>query len=532
MNRRIVTALLLTLTAAAIPSAAQTAPASRASSTVSTTAAMTPLERRASLSLDSVRNSPLELRLLLFKMPKGSDLHNHLYGAINAETWIKDAAEDGMCLDPSAIRGTAPVFSTGEGQPPACPSSKIPAADVFKNQHLYDDLINAFSMRNFVPTPGVSGHDHFFNTFARFNGVSEKHLAEWVDEIASRAARQNVQYIELMHTPTFGRTAAASYEIGWQDDLARFRDALLAKNVVSADVAAAKAQLDDSEAARAKLDHCGQPDALPVCQTEIRYLCQILRGFPKQQVFAHLILCFETVSADPRFLGINMVMPEDGYYSMHDYSDQMRMVGFLHQLYPKVHVTLHAGEIASPLVTYEGLCCHIRLAVEQAGAERIGHGVDVMWEDHPHRLLHEMADKHVMVEINLSSNDAILGVTGKNHPLPLYRKFGVPVSFSTDDEGVSRADMTSEYVRAVQSYGLTYIELKQMIRTGLEHIFLPGESLWAAPDKFTVPVAACAHDKFGADKPSASCAAFLKSSERARQQWELERRFHQFESEL
>jgi len=38
--------------------------------------------------------------------------------------------------------------------------------------------------------------------------------------------------------------------------------------------------------------------------------------------------------------------------------------------------------------------------------------------------------------------------------------------------------------------------------------------------------------QFGSEKPSASCSASLKSSERARQQWELERRFHQFESEV
>jgi len=42
----------------------------------------------------------------------------------------------------------------------------------------------------------------------------------------------------------------------------------------------------------------------------------------------------------------------------------------------------------------------------------------------------------------------------------------------------------------------------------------------------------CAHDNLGSDKPSAACAAFLKSSERAQQQWELERRFTEFESAL
>jgi len=172
-------------------------------------------------------------------------------------------------------------------------------------------------------------------------------------------------------------------------------------------------------------------------------------------------------------VGINLVMPEDGYVSMNDYALHMKMVAYLHTAYPKVHISLHAGEIAPGLVPYEGLCCHIRLAVEEAHAERIGHGVDVMYEDRPHELLKEMAAKHVMVEINLTSNDVILGVSGKDHPFPIYRQFGVPVALSTDDEGVSRIDLTNEYVRAVETYNLTYPELKQMVRTGIEHSFLP-----------------------------------------------------------
>src|SRR5260370_8592342 len=119
-------------------------------------------------------------------------------------------------------------------------------------------------------------------------------------------------------------------------------------------------------------------------------------------------------------------MPEDGYISRSDYALQMKMVGFLHGLYPKVHITLHAGEIAPGLVTYEGLCCHVRLAVEEGHAERIGHGVDVMYEDRPYDLLKEMSAKHVMVEINLTSNDLILDFSEKSHPLPIYPQFAIP----------------------------------------------------------------------------------------------------------
>ena len=91
-------------------------------------------------------------------------------------------------------------------------------------------------------------------------------------------------------------------------------------------------------------------------------------------------------------------------------------------------------------------------------AERIGrYGVDIglaMGLDAT-GLLNEMAQKHILVEINLTSNDAILGVKGAAHPLHTYMAAHVPVSLATDDEGVSRVDMTHEYVeRAWRSRGL------------------------------------------------------------------------------
>ena len=75
-------------------------------------------------------------------------------------------------------------------------------------------------------------------------------------------------------------------------------------------------------------------------------------------------------------------------------------------------------------------------------------------------------------------------------------------------------------------------DLKHIVRTSIEHSFLPGESLWRAHDNFTAVISACGKDSLGNDKPSSSCAAFLESSEKAAQQWELERRFRKFEFEL
>jgi len=410
-----------------------------------------------------------------------------------------------------------------------CGEGKAPAEQALTDQSLYDSLIDSFSMRSFVPSPGISAHDHFFAAFAKFGGTDHRHLGEWLDEVATRAAAQNEQYLELMHTPSFNHAASIAKELGWHDDLTQFREALLAHGLRE-EIVVDQKEFDDAEALRNEREHCGQPDATAACHVQIRFIYQVLRGFPKEQVFAQTVLGFEVAAVDPRVVAINFVMPEDGFTSMNDYEPDMRMVGYLHSVYPSVHITLHAGELAPGLVPPDGLCCHIRLAVEEAHAERIGHGVDVMYEDRPYDLLKEMAARHVLVEINLSSNDLILGVSGKDHPFPIYRKFGVPVALSTDDEGVSRIDLTHEYARAVQTYNLGYADLKQMVRASLEHSFLPGPSLLSAPDAFTRSTSACSRDTLGADKPSSACANFLKSNEKAQQQWELERRFRAFES--
>jgi adenosine deaminase len=94
-----------------------------------------------------------------------------------------------------------------------------------------------------------------------------------------------------------------------------------------------------------------------------------------------------------------------------------------------------------------------------------------MYEDRPYDLLREMAAKKIAVEICLTSNDVILGVRGPQHPFPIYRKFGVPVTIATDDEGVSRSDLTREYQRAVETYGLTYADLKQIAHNAIQYSF-------------------------------------------------------------
>src|SRR6185437_445619 len=125
----------------------------------------------------------------------------------------------------------------------------------------------------------------------------------------------------------------------------------------------------------------------------------------------------------------------------------------------------------------------------------------------------------------------ILGVRGNEHPLPIYMKYAVPVALATDDEGVSRSDMTHEYLRAAQGYDLSYSQLKDMARNSLEHSFLPGASLWKDARAFRL-VNACAADSPAKTSLSSTCRKFLDSSQRAQVQWREEGEFAKFEAKF
>ena len=405
-----------------------------------------------------LRAHPLELYAFLYRMPKGADLHSHLSGAVYAESYIDNAAARHYCVDKTALAITAPP----------CAAEQVDAAATQTGNDLRNALIDSLSMRNFV-AGRESGHDHFFATFGKFGPAGSD---GFIAEIVRRAALQNESYLELMAVSGGGAPAALGRQIGLDSDFDATRAKLQAGGL-DAVVQGLSARVDGMEQNRIRGLNCDSPAPEPACRVLVRYIYQVTRESPKEQIFAQVMAGFALAAADPRVVAINFVQPEDGVTSMRDYHLQMTMVDYAHKLYPAVHITLHAGELAPGMVPPEGMRFHIREAVELGHAERIGHGVDVMYEHDPQGLLRMMRERRVAVEINLSSNDGILGVRGDRHPFSLYRKAGVPVALSTDDEGVSRSNLTTEFQRAVLAWNLTWTDLKELVRNSLEYSFLP-----------------------------------------------------------
>jgi adenosine deaminase len=475
-------------------------------------------ERRTERYMDSVRGDPAKLHDFLAAMPKGADLHNHLSGAVPTETLIELAVQSGSCID-AAFATVAPRDGG------SCASGQRAAADSSRDDELFQGLLRSWSMAGFVAA-GEDGHDHFFATFGKFRGASAQ-TGDLLAAVATVNVDQNVLYLETLVSRQGGAIAKLGEQAGFDAHLERMRGRLVDLGLAQI-VRVARQQTDDDVARFEDLLRCGTPRPARACALEYRFDLQVARAADPEVVFANLLLGFELQRRDPRFVGVNLVQPEDDPVALRDYSLQMRMIRYLRRVYPRAHVTLHAGELVPGLVDADDLHSHIREAVEVAGAQRIGHGVDLVHERGYRTLLRTMARRHVLVEVPLTSNAQILGVAGHAHPLRRYREAGVPVALATDDAGVSRIDITHEYEVAVTDQGLGYRDLKTLSRASLEYAFLPGRSLWLARD-VRRRRDACARDQPGSGRPSRSCRELLGASAKARVQWELETRLRTFE---
>ncbi|HEY6330829.1 MAG TPA: adenosine deaminase [Blastocatellia bacterium] len=488
------------------------------------------VERATDRYLNSIRTRPRRLTEFLHRMPKGGDLHMHITGAVYAESyvrWSAAASSPRLCVDSTSL-----ALSPESPDKPCSDPARPPVGEALTNSQLYNRLIDAWSMRNWRKS-GESGHDHFFRSFGKFSAGINGHFGDMLAEVAARAARENASYLELMLTPDDNIAIGLGQKLKWTGDFQAMRNELLDDIVKS--VEAGRETLDAAVAAERKDLNCDGPRPDPGCKVAVRFIFQVGRTNPPAVAYAQMVAAMELAKADPRLVALNLVAPEDSKSSLDNFADQMKMLDYLHSVYPSMHITLHAGELVPSLVPPDALKSHIRDSVEIAHAERIGHGVDVLHERDPQGLLQEMARRKILVEICLSSNDEILGVSGKAHPLSTYIKSGVPVAIATDDQGIARSDITKEYMRAVRDQGLGYSDLKQMARNSLEYSFAPGASLWQNRDGF-VPVAECAEAfaretnfRHGSRETSPSCREYLSGNEKASLEWDLEKRFRRFE---
>ncbi len=127
-----------------------------------------------------------------------------------------------------------------------------------------------------------------------------------------------------------------------------------------------------------------------------------------------------------------------------------------------LHVTIHAGEW--------GPAANVKEAIDELGAERIGHGVRVLEDDHIAQLVKE---RGTAFEVCVTSNFQSGVIPSlEAHPLKKMLDHGINVTVNTDDPSISRITLSHEYYVACENLGFSEDVLKQRIIAAAQASFL------------------------------------------------------------
>ncbi|HUH99340.1 MAG TPA: adenosine deaminase [Anaerolineales bacterium] len=128
-----------------------------------------------------------------------------------------------------------------------------------------------------------------------------------------------------------------------------------------------------------------------------------------------------------------------------------------------LRITIHAGEW--------GPAANVREAIEELGAERIGHGVRVLEDD---RVVALARERHTAFEVCVTSNYQTGVVPAlEAHPLGAMLEAGLNATINTDDPSVSRITLSQEYHVVCDELGISMETLKERILAAARASFLP-----------------------------------------------------------
>jgi adenosine deaminase/adenosine deaminase CECR1 len=469
MHKTLSSSLLIALSVAAAADATARSPASTANEAATA--------RHYAALIAGAEPKMAELTLFFSQMPKGGDLHHHYSGAIYAESYVDFLDKQGLCVNKHTykIETDKAVIEAERAKAPAARNC-LSTAEVYADDQTWRELLQRWSSKDFHNHGALQAPPdrQFFQTFGYFGPVSNANFHEGLLEIKNRAVRENVGYIETMFKMSPFVVNKEFDEQAWKNagDDAAFEAQMRAwMNTLDQD-AAFNQKIADFVA---KIDEAAA--GIDDENFTMRYQTYVLRLLDPSKVFSSMLAGFKSASnggkGNGKIVGVNIVGQESSMVSMRDYTMHMKMFRFLKSVYPDVKVALHAGELALGDVPPEQLQFHIDQALNIGHANRIGHGIDLAHESHAPAIMKAMREKDVPVEINLTSNAFINGVKGENHPVTLYRKYGVPYVISTDDAGVTRHNLSNEYVLFASRYKPGYAELKKASYNSIRYSFLP-----------------------------------------------------------
>jgi len=398
-----------------------------------------------------------DLYRVLYYMPKGGDLHNHLSGAVFPQWWYEAALEQ-------KARGYEYYTKV------RIENCREYGGNEFAGMAYY------LMFRNIMTVQYESLGDCEKGEYKRLEDLDEREKTAWMNSIR-------------LDKPYEGRDEF--FQTHWQRLFALVRNPWLQAEILYRNMQAFGAEgvtylelqvnvanfrrpdgskFTPEETADILRERLRQADAIDTGVT-VRFQIAILRFLPNAEDALRSVYQFVHDNSDV-FVAVNMVGREDN-----DKGYPLRFLPTMRELrrqYSGVKLSIHAGEVDEPN-------SHVRDTL-LLGADRIGHGINLITDDDTMRL---MRHGPYLVEINLISNLLLNYVNDyAQHPFPEYLRTGIPVALSTDDRGMWDSTMTDEFYVAVKEFDLSWDEVRTLSRNSLIHAFVAPETKQKLLDNF------------------------------------------------
>jgi len=382
--------------------------------------------------------TPAQLYTLLYDLPKGSDLHNHLGGAVRPEWWLELATNPKLSggdaiytrVKFSSTPDTAEELTLFENIRGYRYRQLAPAiqADYVRLDQLTPELKQAWLDSLRLDRPGEGRAEFFGQLFQRLGQMNNNpHIvAESIVWNLKAFGAEGLRYLE-------GQT----HVHGMADNDGNF--------------------IPPEQFVHFLRQRLARPDVAATGVT-LRLQLAVLRFLPHAERQLETFYTFVDAHRD-LFVGLNMVGIEDnGFGYPRRFLEKFRE---LRRRHPEVKLAIHAGE-------RDGPDTHIRDTL-LLGADRIGHGVNLLKDPDTYLL---MRGNRWLVECNLISNRLLEYVPDlSKHHFPELLRTGVPTCLNTDDRGMWDSNLTDEYYTAVTLFNLSWDEVVAIGRNSLSYSF-------------------------------------------------------------
>lgn len=426
--------------------------------------------------LETIRTNRSALFGFFSMMPKGGDLHHHYSGSIYTESYIEYVFTKDLYINEETLEIAKDISTI----PPEIQKDWKKISQVANPDKLKLKLLRFWSTKDFVKGER-SADEQFFSTFPAFSIPSKDDYIKGLQELKKRAVNQKLSYIETIFISLNTKNIQLPNEKELDSKFLAFQADNDYASLCSELETIFSLYLDQIKVIANKhtqdIEKFHKDSNVEDKDFVLRFQNYVARYKQPVDVFIDLFACFHSSDNSNLISGVNIVAAENGEISMRDFWLHTMFFKFLESKYPSVRYAVHAGELVGGMVQPENLGTHIKQCLVLNNLTRIGHAVDIIYDNEFTNTIKTLYEKRKVIEINLTSNEFILNVANDLHPIEIYYRNGIPIVICTDDEGVLRTSITEQYVLLAHRYKLSFTEIKEVVKNSIIYSNLKDTSI-------------------------------------------------------